>query len=298
MTPSGVLAGVAAGVLVVLSVACARAALLAGQATAANSRLAPRPSPRPRHRLPPPAWLGPRLDQAGVETSAEVAWSRWALGAGAGVVLGGTAGGLALASLCVGLAVAAPVLGWAMFRHRGQARLEGAVPGLADSIARGLRSGASLRQAVAEAGEATPGPLGDDVVQVATAVDRGATLVASLEDWARRRPVGGVRLLVAALCLGAETGGARAQAIDGVAATLRQRLAARSEARALATQARVSATVIALSPLAFCAVASATDARTSTFLLRTPLGLTFLAAGLALDAAGALWMARLTRVEP
>ena len=79
----------------------------------------------------------------------------------------------------------------------------------------------------------------------------------------------GVRLAVAAVCLGAEAGGPQARAIDGVAATLRQRLAVAAEARALAAQARVSALVIALSPLVFCALASSTDPHRARFLFHT-----------------------------
>jgi tight adherence protein B len=196
------------------------------------------------------------------------------------------------------LAVVGPVVAWSLCRHRGQARVEAALPGAVDAIARGLRSGASLRQAVAEAAAATHGELGRDLAHVAAATERGATMVASLEEWARRRPLGGVRLVVAALGLASEMGGATAQAVDGVADTLRQRLAARAEARSLATQARASAAVIATAPLAFGALASATDPSTLTFVFRTAPGLAFLSAGLALDAVGALWMARITRIEP
>jgi tight adherence protein B len=188
------------------------------------------------------------------------------------------------------------VVGWRLLRHRGEAELEEALPGAVEAIARGLRSGASLRQALAEAARVAAGALSDDLAGVAKAAERGATPVAALEHWARRRPTAGVRLVVAALSLGAEAGGARAQAVDGVAATLRQRLAARAEARSLATQARVSAAVIAISPLAFFALASSTDARTATFLFHSVAGTVLLVVGGALDGIGWIWMNRLARV--
>ena len=103
-------------------------------------------------------------------------------------------------------------------------------------------------------------------------------------------------MAVAALCLGAETGGAQARAIDGVAATLRDRLAVAGEVRALTSQTRASMLVIAAAPVAFCVFASTTDPRTSTFLFRTPVGLACLAAGISLDIVGALWMRRLCRL--
>ena len=190
------------------------------------------------------------------------------------------------------------MVAWRLLRHRGHAALEAALPAAVEEVARGLRSGASLRQALEEAGRATPGPTGLELARVTAAAGQGASLTTALDWWAERSPLDSVGLVVAALGLGAETGGAQAQAIDGVASTLRQRLAAQAEARALATQARASAAVIAVAPLAFCVLASAADRRTAEFLLGSPVGLACLVAGLALDAAGALWMARLTRIVP
>jgi tight adherence protein B len=104
----------------------------------------------------------------------------------------------------------------------------------------------------------------------------------------------GVRLAVAALSLGAETGGASAQAIDGVTATIRTNLAIAGEVRALSSQARLSALVIALAPIAFSFLAFTTDGTTASFLLGTPLGLVCVVLGLGLDAVGWFWMRRLT----
>lgn len=276
--------------LVLATLAAARAALLASGGGVT-------PVPGRWLLLPPPAWLGARLAETGLEADPGRAWSAWLL---ASVVASGAAlaaGGPGLGVVSAGAACAVPVAVWLALRHRGEGRLEAALPAAVDAIARGLRSGASLRQAVAEAAGATPGDVGRDLAQVAAATERGAALVASLEEWARRRPLAGVRLVVSALSLAAEMGGATAQAVDGVADTLRQRLSAGAEARSLATQARASAAVIAAAPLAFCAMASAADPRTVSFLFRTGPGLTFLTAGLALDLVGALWMARITRVE-
>jgi Flp pilus assembly protein TadB len=120
----------------------------------------------------------------------------------------------------------------------------------------------------------------------------------ALDALAARLPSPGVRLAVAALGLGVETGGAQARAVDGVASTLRDRFAAGAEARALAAQTRASVWVIAISPAAFCAFAVTTDPRTARFFFRSASGLTFLALGLVLDGFGALWMRRLSSVEP
>ena len=126
---------------------------------------------------------------------------------------------------------------------------------------------------------------------------RAGDLAAALGRWEAADGSSDVRLAVAALALGLSTGGARAQAIDGVAATIRARLDARAEAWALATQGRLSATVLAAAPVAFCVLAAAGGGGTASFLLRTRPGLACLAGGLSLDGLGAAWMARLTRLS-
>jgi tight adherence protein B len=133
---------------------------------------------------------------------------------------------------------------------------------------------------------------------VVASTGAGVPLAAALDGWAARRPLPAVRLGVAALALAAETGGASARAVDGVAETIRGRLAVGAEVRALSAQARLSALVIVLAPLAFTALAMASDKGTTTFLFQTPAGLACLVAGLGLDAIAAFWMQRLSRVEP
>ena len=179
---------------------------------------------------------------------------------------------------------------------RAAAKAEASLPAVLEEVARGLRTGASLRQAITEAAPSASGLLAEELAAVTGALERGEPLVDALEQWSVAASRTGVGLAVAALCLGAVTGGAQARAVDGVAATLRERLAVASEVRALTSQTRASMLVIALSPLAFCAFASMTDPRTATFLFRTPVGLACLAAGIGLDAVGALWMRRLCRV--
>lgn len=179
---------------------------------------------------------------------------------------------------------------------RRSRQLERALPFALDDIARSLRSGGSLRMAVVEVASRASGVLGEDLARVATELDDGCALHDALVHWEARRPVRGVRLTVAALSLATETGGASARAIDGVAATLRVNLGIAGEVKALASQARMSALVIVLAPVAFTALAASTDHRTARFLVATPIGLGCLAGGLLLDTIGWAWMRRITAV--
>jgi len=99
--------------------------------------------------------------------------------------------------------------------------------------------------------------------------------------------------VAAALSLASETGGTAARAVDGVAATLRERIEVADEVRALGAQARLSAVVIAVAPIGFGLVAAATDPRTLSFLVSTPVGFACLVAGITLDLLAYAWMRRI-----
>jgi tight adherence protein B len=129
---------------------------------------------------------------------------------------------------------------------------------------------------------------------VAARVGAGQPFDEALTTWAEGSDVPGALLAAAALGLAFEAGGPQARAVDGVAATLRQRLAAAAQVRTLATQARASAMVIGLAPLGFGALASATDPRTAHFLFGSVPGAVVLLLGLGLDLVGGLWMHRIT----
>jgi tight adherence protein B len=119
--------------------------------------------------------------------------------------------------------------------------------------------------------------------------------VDALDDWVRARPTQGVRLTVGALAVAVTSGGSPARGLDGVAATLRARNEVEREVRALATQARTSAAVMAAAPVGFAVVGVLGDSGAAAFLFGSAGGWACLLAGLLLDALGAWWMARIAR---
>jgi tight adherence protein B len=303
---SAAVQGSLAGVLLGLAAAAAASAARSSRAARVLSRLDGAATgrglpPAPRRgglRLPePPAWLAGRVLDAFPSAPPATVAAGWLAGTGAGAATGLVVGGVGLAGLAMALAVAGAALALALRRGTADRLVEAALPGALEAVARSLRSGAGQHQAVVESAGGATGPLGAELATVARGLTGGAVLEQALGDLERRRPLPGVRLAVAALLLGAEAGGAHARALDGVAASVRSRLAVSQEVRALSSQTRLSAVVIAAAPVAFAALATGTDAASATFLLRTPLGLACLAVGLALDGVGAWWMHRLSQVD-
>lgn len=243
-----------------------------------------------------PRWFVRRAASAELAYDTSRLWVLWLGGLVPAAVVGIWIGGTACALLAVGVWTAAPFVLPSHLARRAAARREAAVPQVLDAIARALRSGASLLQAVGEAAQ-EEGPLQEELRRVVAEAERGAGVAAALNGWADRQPSGSIRLAAAALSLGAETGGANARAVDGVASTVRQRLAVIGEAKALAAQPRVSAQVIGLAPIAFGAFSAATDPELARLLFTTPLGWALLGTGLALDLAGMKWMMRMARAS-
>lgn len=204
------------------------------------------------------------------------------------VVVAALAGGL-LGGLPLGvLGAAAVVVGAAgtgvVRRSARTAHYDAQVLDFLTVLARAMRSGASPHAAVAEAAGGVDGAAGADLARLHERLERGSTLAGALRRWADERPRPAVRATAAALALGHQTGGLRAEVVDGVAAAVRQRLDVRAEARGLATQARASAVVLAAAPLLFLLLGLVTGSGASEFLLGTPAGVACLVLGLALDA--------------
>lgn len=217
-------------------------------------------------------------------------------------VLAGAAGGL-VGALAVGppavLALVAVVAGLpvqARLRRRNERRRrrDAQLPTALDRLAAALRTGASLTTALDEVGASLEPPLGPELAALAHDAARGRPIRDVLDGWVAQHDDAGTRLAASALVLATLVGSAPARAIDGVAATVRERLDLAHERRALAAQARTSALVLSVAPVAFAALLILGDTAAAAFLLGSPAGWLCLTLGCGLDAAGIWWMTRLS----
>ena len=229
----------------------------------------------------------------GQRTVTEIA----AFGALAAVFMIGVVAALGPVALLVGsvAGVATPLV--LRSRRKSQrGRLRGTqLPSALDRLATALRAGSPVPTAMVEAGATLQAPIGPELVALGREADAGRAIADVLDGWSRRHDDPGTRLAATALALSTTVGGAAGRAVDGVAATLRERLDLADERRSLASQARLSALVLAIAPVGVAVLLGAADGTSADFLLGTPAGWLCLCLGLALDAGGAWWMAQLTR---
>jgi tight adherence protein B len=203
----------------------------------------------------------------------------------------------AIAPLGCAALVAIPMIVERNRARRGARAADAELPDVLEGVARALRGGSSLGQAVADVSPPRSVQLAREWSRLVAAVPVMG-VDASARAW-RDRPGSSdtaPRVLAAsALCMAAEVGGPQARALDAAAVALRQAVAFDEEIRSQAAQARASAMVIGIAPLAFALLAAATDPHFLLFLLRSTLGASLLYAGVAFDLLGLAWMERLVR---
>jgi tight adherence protein B len=236
------------------------------------------------------------LLRAGVEQPFDVVVRTWLLLAVAAGVLG-AALSPAFGVLAAALALVGGPVALLLGRHRAERHAAASMPALLRLIASELRIGGTVMTALATVAE-SPHPLARDMARVRARLELGASLEDALDSWTRERPIAGVRAAAGALTLANAVGGPAADAIDGLAASVGDRIAATADTRAQSAQARASALVMVIAPLGYLLFASTIDQRSLDVLLGTAFGRVCLAAGLALDALAVVWIRYLVRPEP
>ncbi len=239
--------------------------------------------------------LARALDAAAVDSSPMRAVQMWLVLIVAGAVIGGGVGG---GSAAVGGAVlvvaGGPVALWGA-RHRGARLFAAAVPAALERVASELRAGGTIATALEAVAASDSSALASDFARVGSRVRLGSSLRDALALWSSERPLVGVDAAAGALAMCAAAGGRSADALDGLASSLRDRAAVADEARALSAQARMSAVVIGGAPFAYLAWSALVDPSALHALSGTGAGRVCLLCGAVLDAVGLWWMQRIVR---
>jgi tight adherence protein B len=245
-----------------------------------------------------PAWLQRRveraLDAAAIEVSVERAISTWVWSVTVAAVVGVGFGGPQVAlGLSVAVATGVPVAVLSMHERRAR-QIAVAVPEALEHVASELRSGGTVATAIGAVATGE-GPLAADMARIDARVRLGASIAQALSAWSKERAVVGVDASAGALAMCASVGGRSADALDGLATSLRDRLGVAAEARALSSQARMSAIVVGGAPVAYIGWSAFVDPHALQVLIGTFFGRTCLVLGLGLETLGGLWMRSIVR---
>ncbi|HYN34126.1 MAG TPA: type II secretion system F family protein [Ilumatobacteraceae bacterium] len=158
-----------------------------------------------------------------------------------------------------------------------------------DDLARQLRSGSTLRDAMTTTLPSDPATR-RSTNELRRRLDRGRAVVDACEPPSDAGAH--LRLAIIVITTAARLGGSPAPAIDRTAATLRQRAVDADERSVQAAQARLSAHVLTAVPLAMLLLLLVTDADVRVAATST-LGGACIGVGLSLNALGSVWMRRI-----
>jgi tight adherence protein B len=238
------------------------------------------------------------VSQAGREPTASERRRLALLGTAALLASGWLMAGPAVGGLLAAAGPAAVARLIAARRRRWRRELAAGVPSVARALADALAGGHSIRGALAELGrgDAVPGPAGAELRAVARRLAAGEPTEPVLERLRRRALDPAWDTLVAAVLLQREAGGDLARLLRTVADTTERARRAAAEARGVTAQARATARLVAVLPLAGLGLGELAAPGSFAELAGDPRARALLGAGLALGVCAAIVIGRLGRV--
>jgi tight adherence protein B len=202
--------------------------------------------------------------------------------------LASAAGATLAALLCLGTGI------WLARRRQRQAATQ--LPGWIDGLARSLRAGRSLEQALRSSLTRLQGPLAIDLRRGVDRLDLGLRVSEAFGDVVSHYRSLELQMVIGALSMHRQTGGDLPTALERLATVARQRQELRRQAWAASSSARFAAICLALAPPAILAYYYFTEQFVRELLV-DPSGQFALALAAGLELVGLLWMAFLVREE-
>ena len=201
----------------------------------------------------------------------------------------------AVVGVIVGVIVA--IAGFEYYRARRLDEVLKQLPGVVDQIARAVRAGESLDQALAIVAARLKAPLGPELRTVCKQMQMGLPLSAALQQFYRRVPLVDVQILVSTLTIYRDIGGNLASTLERMAAMMRDRYNFRRQVKATTAAGRMAAAILVIvTPTVFLYF----------YFFRTvslmrvfddSLGLIFLAAAVVLEVIGLIWVWNVIRLK-
>jgi tight adherence protein B len=162
---------------------------------------------------------------------------------------------------------------------------------------RGLRSGLPVTESIRTIGTEVPDPIGVEFRTVTDGVGLGQSLEEALWDAAKRLDTPEFKFFVVSLSIQRETGGNLAETLSNLADILRRRRQMRLKIKAMSSEARASAYILASLPFIVFGAITIFNPGYSMQLFEDPRGHVLVAAGLTSLVVGVLVMAKMIRFE-
>ena len=171
------------------------------------------------------------------------------------------------------------------------------LPEALDIFARGLRAGRPVSDSLSIVVDNAKGPIQREFSRCRDELRMGTTLPDSLARLESRVPTPEVSFFSVATALQSETGGNLIETMEGLASQLRERRKLRKKARALSSEARASALILASLPFAVALAIALLNGAYLEPLYADPRGQVMSATAITSIALGVFVMARMGKLD-
>lgn len=204
---------------------------------------------------------------------------------------------LLLAAIAAIIGAALPLAFLIYRRARRTREIQAQIPDALDLLARAVRAGQSLDQALALVGDKAAEPLAIEFRRASKQMHLGLSLSAAMRAFAHRLRLLEVRMFATTLAVHRQSGGNLGLTLERMAAVMRERAVYRRQVRAATAAGRFSALLIsATGPLLF-AYMFLFQPEYAHKLIQLPLGQTLLITAVVLEITGLIWIMRMLRTE-
>lgn len=207
------------------------------------------------------------------------------------------AGSLLFAIALSAVMLFAPPYALTHARRRRLEKLEHQLPDLLLALAGALRSGTSMQAALRHSAEHMATPLSQELGLMLREQRMGVPFEQALANLYQRAPTESLSLLVSALNIAAQSGGSLAETLERMSVSLRTRLHLLGRIRALTSQGRMQAWIMAGLPVALAVVLHWLDPDAMSALWFTPGGWVVLLAVVILEVVGMFFIRRIVRID-
>lgn len=168
-------------------------------------------------------------------------------------------------------------------------------PEALDLMVRGLRSGLPVAETMKEVGREMARPVGEEFQRITDQVRLGATLEQALWKAVERLETAEFKFFVITLSIQRETGGNLGETLANLAEILRKRQQMRLKVKAMSSEARASAGIIAALPFVMFAILALMSPDYVFALFTDPRGTVLLVIGGVMMLIGIVIMAKMVR---
>ncbi|MCA9154473.1 MAG: type II secretion system F family protein [Pirellulaceae bacterium] len=198
-------------------------------------------------------------------------------------------------AMLVGMASVLAYYSWRRSKRRSE--IQEQLPDVMDSLARAVRAGQSLDQAIKLVGQTSAKPLGPEFKRCAKQLDMGLSVDSAMRSLSRRAPISEIRILATTFMVQRRSGGSLPTTLERLSHVIRDRINYHRQFKAATGAGRVSTTLIAVAGPLVAAYLIIFQREYFDRFTATSAGQALLASAILLQVVGITWIYSLLKSD-